>query len=480
MNKRVLNIGLAVVLLLLSAVACVLTYVSNEPQSKYLFYFIGDGMGQNHILATEQYNAAVAGRKEIVPLCFSEFPVHTFVTSYSATNLVTDSAAAGTALATGVKTANTYIGVDAEGVPHRSIAEAAIEEGYAVGLVSNVGINHATPSAFYGHLNDRFGFAKLVDSYIATDIAFIAGSTIMRGKNNSDGSVTANAGVTTASLAAKVREAGITVTTDPAEAAEATGRVMLLASDTKDQHIPYAIDRKSDKHSLVSFTKAAVANLEKRGSKKGFFLMVEGGKLDYAAHEHDAVATFHEVNEFAECVAVAVEFARRHPKETLIVVTADHETGGMSLGWDNYEVRMEKFLGQKCSALALTAEIQKMRDEGKRDWAEYKQVISERLGLWSRVEVTKEEERELRNSFDNIFMKQGPMVDGLYNKNEHLVYLAIRILSRHASLEWTSMLHTSAHTPLYVTGVGAERFFECRDNTDIPKTIATLILSQPL
>jgi len=132
-------------------------------------------------------------------------------------------------------------------------------------------------------------------------------------------------------------------------------------------------------------------------------------------------------------------------------------------------------LGQKCSALALTAEIQKMRDEGKRDWAEYKRVISERLGLWSQVEVTKEEERELRNSFDNIFMKRGPMVDGLYNKNEHLVYLAIRILSRHASLEWTSMLHTSAHTPLYVSGVGAERFFECRDNTDIPKTIATLI-----
>ena len=121
-----------------------------EPTSKpkYIFYFIGDGMSFNHILGTEQYNAMKAGKSEVERLNFSKFATRNFVTNYSASHPVTDSAAAGTALATGCKTANSFIGVDAEGNELRNLTDVASEEGSMVGIVTNVGINHATPSCF--------------------------------------------------------------------------------------------------------------------------------------------------------------------------------------------------------------------------------------------------------------------------------------------------------------------------------------------
>lgn len=465
----------AVSFLLAAAIAIfAITRCENEAKPKYIFYFIGDGMSFNHVLGTEQYNAAVKGGDKVERLNFSTFESRNFVTNYSASHLVTDSAAAGTALATGCKTANESIGVDVEGRELRNLTDVATEQGYMVGLVTNVGINHATPSAFYGHTADRYGFPKLLDDYIASKVHFIAGSTIMDLKSAPQGAD--RKPVTTAQLAERVRNAGILLTLDVEQAAKAEGqRVALVANDKENKHVPYTIDREvGDVHTLVNHAKAAIEYLS-REAKDGFFLMVEGGKLDYAAHEQDAVTTFYEVNEFAQTVDLALAFAKQHPDETLIVVTADHETGGLSLGWDKYEIRMNKLTAQKCSALQVTKRMQKMRAEGKRDWKEYKQLLSDCLGLWSHVAITEEEEQLLKSDFYDIFLKYGPMVDGLYNKNEYIVYHAVQILNRHASIDWTSMYHTGLYTPIYANGVGESRFLECRDQTDIPKTIATLM-----
>ncbi len=446
----------------------------NGSKPKYVFYFIGDGMSFNHILGTEHYNTAKAGANETLRLNFTQFDTRNFVTNYSTSNLVTDSAAAGTALASGVKTANASIGVDPEGNELRTIADVASELGYKVGLVTNVGINHATPSCFYGHTADRFGFPKLVDDYIASDVAFIAGSTIMDLKS---GPLDPKYEVTTtAQLAERIRNAGIELCLDVDAAAKVSGkRVVLVANDQENKHVPYVIDRDgSEQHTLVNHTKAAIEYLA-RESKDGFFLMVEEGKLDYAAHEQDAVTTFHEVNELAAAVQLALDFAAKHPKETLIVVTSDHETGGMVMGWDRYEIRMNLLAAQKTSALQVTKTFQRMREEGVRDWEAYKKVFSDNLGLWSVVPVTQEEELLLRHDFYNIFLKYGPMVDGLYNKNEFVVYHALHILNKHASIEWNSLYHTGMYTPLYVKGVGEKSFLECRDQTEIPKIMARLI-----
>lgn len=445
-----------------------------QKKPKYVFYFIGDGMSFNHILGTEQFNAVKEGKSEIERLNFSKFETRNFVTNHSTSNPVTDSAAAGTALATGCKTANSYIGVDADDNELRNLTDVASEQGYMVGLVTNVGINHATPSCFYGHTSDRFGFPKLVDDYIESPVAFIAGSTIMDMKSGPQDPKYKP--ITTAELAERIRNAGITLTLDVEEAAKAEGkRVALVANDKENKHVPYVIDRKGGEvHTLINHSKAAIEYLS-REAKDGFFLMIEGGKLDYAAHEQDAVTTFAEVNEFAQCVDLALAFATEHPRETLIVVTADHETGGMSLGWDHYEVRMNLLMAQRASAIEMTKIVQRMRAEGKRNWNDYKQALSDGFGLWSLVPVTKEEEALLKRDFYDIFMKYGPMVDGLYNKSEFLVYDAIRILNKAASIDWTSLYHTGMYTPLFAKGVGECKFLECRDQTDIPKTIATLM-----
>jgi alkaline phosphatase len=347
-----------------------------------------------------------------------------------------------------------------------------------IGLVTNVGINHATPSCFYGHTSDRFGFPKLVNDYISSDVAFIAGSTIMDMKSGPEDPKYEK--VTTAQLAERIRNAGIHLTLDIEEAANTSGkRVALVANDKENKHVPYVIDRREgdDYHTLLNHSKAALNYLQ-REAKNGFFLMIEGGKLDYAAHEQDAVATFYEVREFGQAVQLALDFAEQHPDETLIVVTADHETGGMSLGWDHYEIRMNMLLEQRSSAVQLTKTMQKMRAEGKREWKDYKQLLSDEFGLWSLVPVTPEEEKLLKDDFYNIFLKYGPMVDGLYNKSEFIVYHAIGILNRHASIEWTSLYHTGMYTPLFTKGVGEKRFLECRDQTEIPRTIARLMGGQ--
>ena len=464
-------LGFSVMCLAVGLLAMWGTDVPKQP--KYIFYFIGDGMSFNHILGAEQYNAVKEGKTEVERLCFSKFETRNFVTNYSASNPVTDSAAAGTALATGVKTANAYIGVDAEGNELRNLGDVAFEQNYMIGLVTNVGINHATPSCFYGHTSDRFGFPKLVDDYIASNVAFISGSTIMDLKSGPEDAKYRM--VTTAELAERIRKAGINLTLDIEEAANAVGqRVALVANDKENKHVPYVIDRKGGELTLLDSSRAAIKYLS-NNAKDGFFLMIEAGKLDYAAHEQDAVTTFLEVNEFAASVELALEFAKQHPKETLIVVTADHETGGMALGWDHYEIRMEKFMEQKASAIEMTNIIQKMRAEGKRDWNDYKQALSDNFGLWSLVPVSKEDEALLKRDFYDIFLKYGPMVDGLYNKSEFLVYDAIRILNKAASIDWTSLYHTGMYTPIFAKGVGEEKFLECRDQTDIPKTIAKLM-----
>ena len=473
-TRLVIGLAIAIISLCISILRITDVIPASPKKPKYVFYFIGDGMSFNHILGTEHYNTEKAGASKTLRLNFTQFDTRNFVTNYSASNLVTDSAAAGTALASGKKTGNAHIGVDMEGNELHTLADVASEQGYKVGLVTNVGINHATPSCFYGHTSDRFGFPKLVDDYIASDVAFIAGSTIMDMKSGPQDPKYKP--ITTAELAERIRNAGIELTLDIEQAAKCSGkRVALVANDKENKHVPYVIDRKGDEqHTLLNHSKAAIEYLT-REAEDGFFLMIEGGKLDYAAHEQDAVATFCEVNEFAECVQLALEFAKQHPQETLIVVTSDHETGGMSLGWDHYEIRMNLLMAQRASAIQMTKTIQQMRAEGKRNWNDYKQALSDGFGLWSLVPVSAEDEAVLRHDFYDIFLKYGPMVDGLYNKSEFLVYDAIRILNKAASIDWTSLYHTGMYTPLFVKGFGEEKFLECRDQTDIPHTIASLM-----
>ena len=142
---------------------------------KYVFYFIGDGMGLNQVVATQYYLRSCEGELGITPLCFTQFPYTGIATSYSASSDVTDSAAGGTALATGHKTYNGAIGVAADATPVASIAEKAHRYGAKVGVATSVTINHATPASFYAHQKSRNDYYEIGAQLPASGFEFFAG-----------------------------------------------------------------------------------------------------------------------------------------------------------------------------------------------------------------------------------------------------------------------------------------------------------------
>lgn len=454
--------------------AVMLASCSEKPQTrvKYVFYMIGDGMGINQVMGTEQYNAANGtGPAQIN---FAHFPVRGFVTTVSASSLVTDSAAGGTALSSGVKTYNSAIGVDADTLAVSSIADWAREAGAGVGVATSVGINHATPASFYAHTEKRKNYDTIASQLIETPVDFAAGACFLVEKNSPN---------TSADFEQQAREAGINVFHGPSfeGMASVEGRVICLSGKQEDD-LPYAIDRQEGDTSLSDFVQAGIDYLEGHFADKGFFFMIEGGKIDYGGHGDDAAACFQELTDFAAAVDLVLAFKERHPEETLIVITADHETGGLMLGSGKYEMHPERLAAQKASAPALTELFKEtFFPDGQAyqvpAWDQVKAFFSEQLGLWSSVEVSAEAEAELKELYAQTFGRGGNRnlsESNLYSVNAKLVSAAVKYLDRAAGYQWSYGSHSGSPVGLYADGRDAEAFVPVRDNTEIAPTIARL------
>ena len=446
---------------------------SGKPEVKYVFYLIGDGMGVNHVMGAQQYNEATGNGP--AQINFAQFPVRGFVTTVSATSLVTDSAAGGTALATGQKTYNGAIGMGADTTRVSNITEWAVNAGFGTGIATSVGVNHATPASFMAHTEKRRNYDDIICHYIdSSSVDFVAGAGIIARNpdRNPDW------------YEARAKENGITVLKGGdafGDIASVEGRVLCLSAKQQED-LPYAIDRKEDDTSLADFVSAGISYLEARYGEKGFFFMIEGGKIDYSAHGNDAATTFREVTDFARAVEVVLEFQRRHPDETLVVVTADHETGGLMLGAGRYEIRPELLASQKMSESALTNLFQEtFFPEGKPyrtpSWEQVKQFFSDNLGLWSQVDVSEKSEKMLFNTYEMTFGKGGNRSlseKNLYSENAKMVSDAITCLDLAAGYSWSHNSHSGSPVGLYVTGRGCEAFTCVKDNTEIAPVIAGL------
>lgn len=452
------RIASAIVLLLLC------TFVAGARQPKYIFYFIGDGLGINHIYGTELYNAAVHPDMERGgKLSFTDFPIRSYITNHSSSSLVTDSSAAATALASGVKTVNGYMGVDADVKPAKNLAELLSERGMYVGVATNVAVNHATPSAFFGHDKSRSSYGTLFEQLIASEVDFAAGSTILHKRS----------GLTPLQFIEKAKQAGMEFHNSPKEAKSVSGkRVLLLSPNLDEQALKYAVDCQAGDPTIVEYTEAAIGYLEREAGNKGFMLMVEAGHIDYCAHDNDAVTTFEEVNDLSASVQLALDFYAKHPKQTLIVVTADHETGGLSVGSNDYVMYPQNLAYQRCSMVALTAKMRAMRERGDIEWESMRALLSSQLGLWDKVKLSEADEKLLKECFEQDFVRTAEEVVSLYNHNEKLASLAIEVLNRASQIKWISLDHTGMQVPLFVKGAGQEHFYNCFDNTDVPKAIA--------
>lgn len=442
-----------------------------EGRAKYVFYFIGDGMGVNQVNLTETYLAAIQGRIGVEPLLFTGFPATGFVTTYSATNGVTDSAAGGTALATGVKTRNGAVGMtDEETFVPVSVAEVAKAAGAAVGIATSVSIDHATPASFYAHVPNRSMYYEIGKDLVRTGFDFYAGSDFLKPKpDNSTEDV---------DLYGLCLKAGYTIARghdDYCKKAPAAKGGMILFQDkgaADRSSLPYAINRKAGELTLAEITQAGIDYLNYR-NKDGFFLMVEGGKIDWACHANDAATVIKEVIDMDQAVRVAYDFYLQHPDETLIVITADHETGGLALGIGPYELHTDLLQYQTMSADLYTQHIAQLRKQHGDDlsWEMVKQDLAAHWGFWDKVKLDDADTERLQKAFDALKAGMSQGESNLYSKEDALSTTARRILNRKAHIGWQSGGHSNGIVPVFAIGAGAEKFVGKLENTDIPKRI---------
>ena len=391
---------LAVAALLGMAVSC----ARQEKKAKYVFYFIGDGMSSTAVAAAEAYLAQERGVVGMDPLCFTQFPVLGEATSFSANSIITDSSAAGTALSTGEKTNNGMLCIAPDSTTLlTSISYKIHDAGYSVGVMSTTPINHATPAAFFGHNVKRGNYYEIGKELPASGFEFFAGGGFYHpnGKEKDQ----------TPSLWEIIADGGYTLAYgyEDFQAKKDAEHIVLVQGEGSEEICPYALGRPEGALTLSQIVEAAITVLER--NPKGFFLMAEGGLIDWTAHSQDLAGTIFEILDFDQAIAVANAFYEKHPDETLIVVTADHETGGIALGRKGYKYDLTVI--DKIKNASASTDVEEYMSSPK--------------------------------SIDSV--------------NEE------------ARIGWTTYSHCGGPVPVWAKGVGAERFAARQDNTDIPKKI---------
>ena len=446
---------------------------------KYVFYFIGDGMGSNQVLGAEMYRSALQGQPlGRVQTLMSTFPYSGSASSHSASNGITDSAAAGTCLATGTKTKNGMLGLGPDSARLTTIAEELKAQGWGVGIMTTVAIDHATPGAFYGHVKKRSMYYEIGQQLSESGFDFFGGAGFHYPQGKKD-----NEKVNLYRLA---EERGYTVVHGMQELAGipasryADISKMILVQATDDQgakhgdNLPYAIDRKEGDLTLRQIVSTAIPFLAARHER--FFMMVEGGMIDYACHGDDAATAFGEVWDMNEALQEAYAFYLAHPDETLIVVTADHETGGLALGNSDYTLHLDLLRHQQCSEWILSDRfVQLFRDKKKPTWEDVKTLYRETLGFWDGVQLTADEEKELKTLYKNARAKKSSDTKTMYKTLNALGAAGVDLLNKKAHIGWTTRAHSAHAIPLYSIGPNAELFSGWHDNTDIVPLIRKVI-----
>ncbi|MDE6127297.1 MAG: alkaline phosphatase [Muribaculaceae bacterium] len=454
--------------LILGAAIAFQAAAQEDAAPKYIFYFIGDGMGVNEVLNAQLYNSRVLDKGN---LSMTKLPVGSLATSHSASSDVTDSAAAGTALATGHKTVNGMLGVTPDTVSVTSIAKVLFDDGYGVGLVTSVAIDDATPGAFYAHVPKRSMYREIGSQLAGSGYQFAAGSGL-RGTKDKQGRDNG--------LLKEFAENGVSVSYGLDGADFTADRLLILSPDTaRNWNIGYTIDSIPGALTLQGLTKACISHLE-RVSPDKFFIMVEGGNIDHSGHSNDAATNIIETINFDRTLDIALDFYREHPDETLIVVTADHETGGMSVGNNatGYAVYPGRLSGQRLSKDAFS-DFCKGIAKSRRvfTWDDMREYLTENLGFWtSKTSVTQEQTEHLREMFEDMFTRHiaRPDQKTLYSDFDAFTAAVFEVFDTQAGVNWASTKHTGSPVPVFAIGRGAEVFGNFGDNTDLPRKILKL------
>ena len=406
--------------------------------------FVSDGTGPATITMARDFARAEEGRERLTLDSVLTGSIRTYATD----SRVTDSAAGATAFSTGVKTYNGAIAVDTLKRPLATVLEAAEARGMATGLVATSRLTHATPAAFAAHVPSRSMEDEIARQMLGHDIEVLLGGGRRHFRSEADGGARADS----LNLLDAACAENYAVATDRAgfDSTHATPLLGLFA----ESHMNYEVDRDpAAQPSLAEMTTKALDLLAGNSDARenGFFLLVEGSRIDHAGHANDAAAHVREVLAYDEAVAAALDFARRDGR-TLVVSTSDHETGGLSLGRDGvYDWEPSVLARVTASQEAMLARIA----EGAAPAA----VLEEAAGI------------------DSLTAEQAAALDAAVRAEDAGALNASlsNIISRRALVGWTTTGHTAADVNLYAFGPGAGRFAGHFDNTHIGRAVAALL-----
>lgn len=461
------------IMIVLMVFYCAIGYSQTESNAKYVFLFIGDGMGVNQIYATEMYVDAKPGEIKVDRLLMTDFPVSSNMSTYSANTFVTGSASAGTAMSTGFKTNNGILGKS----PDKSIAFENISvklkrAGFKVGILSSVMIDHATPASFYAHQDSRNMYYEISMELPNYDIDYFGGGGFHyhKGENGDQPDSYENA-----------IKYGYTIADSHDEFNKLkNGDEKVIAINPERYPLGefyWAIDKKEGALSLADFTQKGIEVLD---NDKGFFMMIEGGKIDWACHGNDGVTMIHEVLAFNDAIKGAYAFYLEHPNETLIIVTADHETGSMYTGI-NYAMHPELLQYQVISVQEFKRKMNDIKENNENNTVSFLQIldtIQSDFGLGNSaigLDLEDNEKALLKRAYENQFEgsnEVNPDADYLVSEEiKSIGETAAYILNKKAGIGWGSNDHSGMPVPVRVIGAGQEEFSRFFDNTDLPKKI---------
>ena len=469
---------------------------------KYVFLFIGDGMSYPQFQAAADYLGAVADedyegalpslkyeeRTSVldgpVALNFMDFEVAGSAVTYDSCSFAPDSASTATSISTGNKTYSGMINVDVTGsTEFETIAEKLhAQKGWKVGVISSVNLNHATPAAFYAHQASRSSYYDIGLELIESGFEYFAGGGLLKPDGHDQENPSEN-------LYELAEAAGYQVTFTQADAEAVTAadeKVILIDEYLADSSsMDYEIDREDSQWALADYVAKGIEVLD---NDEGFFMMCEGGKIDWACHANDAASTVNDVLALADAVQVAIDFAAEHPDETLILVTGDHETGGLTIGFagTDYDTYLDSLTNQTISFIEFDTEYVASYQENQTSFEDAMKDVEELFGLklegeeGDRLVLTEYETERLRTAYElavsdydsSDYTEEQYVLYGTYNPFSVTI---THILNNKSGIDFTSYSHTGLPVAVFADGVGAEDFGGYYDNTDIFNKLAALV-----
>jgi alkaline phosphatase len=434
---------------------------------KYIFLFIGDGMSTPQRMMTEAYSVKTG----CGPLAMNTLPYQANTRTGSANATVTDSAASATAIACGEKTRNGILGLAPDGRRLESVAEVAKKRGMKVGIVTTVAIVHATPAGFYAHRQRRGKYYQIGLDLVASGFDYFAGGWYFGCEDDRDdpeyrGNVFELAG-----------DAGYTLSynRETWEALKPGSRSICVFGSSS---LPFDIDHSGDTPRLYELVEKGIELLD---GPDGFFIMCEGGKIDYACHANDAATAIQDVLALDRAVKSALAFQEKHPDETLIITTGDHETGGLALGLGGDGsggpgAKIGKLAAQKISVESFSSEIKKFIAKKKVVFDDVRPLLAERFGL---EDLNEKETALLVKAFDqDVKNVKARLKDTTAHdlKRRYVFAQAVKdVITARVGIAWSTHSHTALPTFTTAKGAGAEILVGMLDNTEIGIRLKKLI-----